>query len=126
MRIYVIEDDEYIRRALDRLLRAVNAEVRLFAEPADAVEQATSESVDVVISDYSLPGIDGLETLGRIRRAHPAARTMLLSGTAQNEAIVHALECGLIDLFVSKPWRHQDLRVALTELMEQTPHARAG
>jgi CheY-like chemotaxis protein len=116
MRIFLIEDDDMIRRALQRELRSLVADLRVFADPSPALEAAKAEPPDLLVTDYSLPNLDGVDALTAIRRSNPAVRTLLLSGTIPDEKIADAIEGGLVDRFVSKPWSHTELQEVLAKL----------
>jgi len=123
VRIYIIEDDEMIRRALMRSLRSVDAEIRVFPEPIEAIGAARTERVDLVISDYSMPNLDGVQALGELRSVHQSVRTLLLSGNLPNEAVCGALKAGLVDRFLVKPWKQTELRAVIDELTQRVSQA---
>jgi two-component system probable response regulator PhcQ len=117
MRIYIIEDEETIRRALRRSLRHPRIEIRDFAEPFEAIEAAKSEEIDLVVSDYSLPGLNGVCAIDQIRKLQPSARTVVLSGNSPDDVICRAMKDNVVDRYMAKPWRHAELRALVDELV---------
>lgn len=119
MRVFVVEDDEFIRKALVRTLRPVFPGIETFADPEEAIAAARGGSPAVVISDYSLPHRDGVDLITELRRTNPLLGTVLLSGTVVDEKIAAALDRGIIDRFVQKPWRHGELTQTVQALLAQ-------
>lgn len=81
--LLVVDDDDVARFSYVRMARKIRtSEVTLLeAETGqDALDILTSHPVDIVILDYSLPGIDGIETLRRLRRVYPTMPVYILSG----------------------------------------------
>jgi DNA-binding response OmpR family regulator len=64
-----------------------------------------------------LPGLDGIHALSELRRLHPGVATLLLSGNTPDDAISDALKAGVVDRYLAKPWRHNELQAALGELI---------
>ena len=116
MRIFCIDDDALIRRALERSLRATGADLRLFDNPLEALRVAQVDPPDLLISDYSLPDLDGIDALTAIRKAHPQVRTVLLSGSVPDGKVAEAIEGGVVDRVLGKPWGNAELRAAISDL----------
>jgi DNA-binding NarL/FixJ family response regulator len=84
LRLLLVDDDHNFRSALSALIAAM-PEVQLVGEAADAESaiQLTQELVpDVVLIDWQLPGMDGIEATRHIREAHPDLAVLILSGSA--------------------------------------------
>lgn len=82
---------------------------------ADAIEKARAVPPDVVLMDIRMPGVDGLEAAGVIRREHPAARIVFLSAYDDFSYVQRALKLGAVD-YLLKPIRPNSLRDLLDEL----------
>lgn len=79
-RIVVIDDQEPIRRIIRRALEKENHEV-LEAEDGEAgIRFLEGQTVDVVITDIFMPGLDGIQTLREIRKRYPAIKVIAMSG----------------------------------------------
>ncbi len=116
MRVFLIEDDAMILRALERMLRPLFAELRSFADPHSAMDEAAKSPPDLVISDYSLPQVDGIDVLAAVRAANPRVRTVLLSGNIPDDRIDAGVRDGLVDRFMTKPWSHDALIEVISAL----------
>ncbi|MCU0683349.1 MAG: response regulator [Polyangiaceae bacterium] len=100
-RVLLVDDDEFIRRALVRSF-GERAKVLLAADAAQARELLRERPVDVVVSDYNMPGEDGLSLLAAIAAERPDLTLALFSAQPPAEA-QRALAEGLLDALFQKP-----------------------
>jgi len=108
--VYLVDDDALVTRSLGAALRLESPwEVHTFLAPADALAAMRQVPPDVVVSDYKMPGMDGLTLLRAVRAAHPEAVLMLLTGYADKDAAIAAINEVGIWQFVEKPWNLGDL-----------------
>jgi CheY-like chemotaxis protein len=117
--IFVIDDDELILKSLSRTLRRPGYEVASFSSAAAALARL-GDAPDLVICDYHLPKVDGLSFATQAKSAHPKARTILLSGAIEDDEVLAALRSKIVDRFVVKPWRYEEL-VALVDGLMAAP-----
>lgn len=117
--ILVVDDDERVIRALVRLLRRDGHQVRT-ATSARAAEEALREGeVAVLLSDYRMPGEDGVALLRRARELRPDTVRIMLTGSADLKAAVAAVNDGAVFKFVLKPWDDDWLRATVAEAVQQ-------
>lgn len=112
-KILIVEDEEFVRKALVRLLeRDGNA---LIASPSaeDALEILDKEDVDLVVSDHLMPGMKGLEFLEVVRQRRPEILRIILTGYADTAMAVEAINKGEVYRFLTKPWDDDDLRLTI-------------
>ena len=86
----LVVDDSAVARAVFKELVAEVAGVRVAAEAAsgdEALQRVEERPFDVVVMDWSMPGMDGIEATGRLRAAHPGIR--VVGWTSTDEAAVH-------------------------------------
>lgn len=94
MRVLLIDDEPAIGRSFARVWRHSGIEVTVLQDPL-AVEAALAEATyDVVVSDFSMPGRNGLDVLAIVKRDAPAAKRVLMTGTfgPMDRATLAALE----------------------------------
>lgn len=105
MRVLIAEDDPVSRRVLEDAVSAAGHEVTLAFDGLAAWERMQGESFDLVISDWVMPKMDGLELcrLVRAREAAPFCHVMLLTARSATEDIVEGIMAGAND-FVTKPF----------------------
>ena len=103
MRILLVEDDEDLAEGLTKALRQTDYAVDWLADGADADLVLTTESYDLVILDLSLPGLDGLDVLKRLRMRKSTTPVMILTARGQLDERVSGLDLGADDYLV-KPF----------------------
>ena len=116
-KLLFIDDEEGIRRSLVRALKREPYET-ITAENGQAgiafVERNKTE-IGTVISDYKMPGMDGLETLGLVGSINPEITRIILTGYATMEAAIRATNEG-IDGFLTKPFDNLELRANIQKI----------
>jgi DNA-binding NtrC family response regulator len=111
--VLIVDDDESARVGLGHALRGSGYRL-LFADgPRAGLECMAAESVDVVISDHLMPGTTGLEFLSTVRDRYPDAVRIMLTGHADGETAIRAINQGEIYRFLHKPCDRTELRVTL-------------
>ena len=91
--IFLIDDDDGSREAMARTLDRVGYDVRAFPEAEEALERLLAgETVDAVVSDVRMPGMDGYELLRHVRAERPNLPFLLVTAFADVEDAVAALQ----------------------------------
>ena len=119
LRVLVVDDAEGIRTYLANLLELSGYQV-------DTVEDGTralalldgGAAPDVVILDVMMPGIDGIETLRRIRERHGGVPVIMLSVVGKASTIVEAMQLGASD-YINKPFEEEELQLTLNKVLEK-------
>ncbi len=114
--LFVLDDDEMILRSLSRQLAHAGHKVGAFST-AEQVLAHLSESPSLLVCDYHMPRIDGLELARSVKRQCPSCKVLLLSGGIQDEPIEEALRSKTIDGFLGKPFQHQELLATVDGLL---------
>lgn len=112
-KILFVDDEPNILASLKRMLRSMRKEFDLqFAESGqEALAILDTEKFDVVVSDMRMPGIDGAELLTRIMNQHPSSIRIMLTGQADEEAILRTV--GIVHQFLAKPCEPDELKAVL-------------
>ena len=114
--LMIVDDEEGVRRSLKKALEKDGYAVHM-AEDGNAAIQTVRErtnDIETVISDFRMPGIDGLETLAEIGRINPEITRIMLTGYATMESAIEAVNAG-IDGFLTKPFENAELRAKVRE-----------
>jgi CheY-like chemotaxis protein len=121
-RILIIDDEENIRRVTRLTLQAAGYEIGEAADGERGLEAfADGSAWDAVVLDQRMPGMDGLETLRRIKDRQPEARVIMSTAYASIELAVDAMKLGATD-FVRKPMTPEIMRNAVAAaLAKQLP-----
>jgi two-component system KDP operon response regulator KdpE len=105
--VLVVDDDPKIRRLVATHLGQAGFEVYLAANGEEAIYQASLNQPDLVVLDLAMPGIDGFETLARLREWYTDP-VIILSATDQEQEKVRALDIGADD-YITKPFGTEEL-----------------
>lgn len=121
-RLLIVDDEENILRALTRVLAVSNGGAQQFSietmnSPEAALRRAEEAKFDLVLSDYRMPGMDGVQFLRRFREIQPDAARLILSGYADLDGMIGAINDAQIFRFIPKPWRDEELRSALLQAL---------
>jgi two-component system, NtrC family, nitrogen regulation response regulator NtrX len=100
--ILIVDDEPGVRAALSGVLRDEGYGVESVASGEECLDRLTRGSVDLILLDVWLPGMDGLATLARVRERQIDAQVVLISGHGNIESAVRAIKLGAFD-FVEKP-----------------------
>jgi RNA polymerase sigma factor (sigma-70 family) len=121
--VFVIDDDESMRRALERLLRSVGLQVETFSAASDFIGRALPDRPACVILDLRLPGLSGLEVQESLARAGREIPIIFISGYADVPSSVRAFKAGAFD-FLQKPFSDQQLLDVIHEALERNREER--
>ena len=118
--ILVVEDDEDILGLVALKLAAEGHTVHTATNGGDGLRVAKEEHPDLLILDWMMPGIDGLEVCMEVRRdrAFDATPVMFLTAKAQEGDMIEAAEAGGND-YITKPFSPRDLVARVDELLER-------
>jgi response regulator RpfG family c-di-GMP phosphodiesterase len=118
--IAIVDDEEMVLTSLRSfLLLETDYDVETFSSPHAAVSALREKPVDLVISDYLMPGMNGIEFLLQVKALHPFATRILLTGYADKENAIKAInEVGLYQ-YVEKPWNNDDLKITIQNGLER-------
>lgn len=125
-RVMLVDDEESILKALKRLLRLAPCsfggktyvlEVEAFTSAHAALARTREEDFDLFISDYRMPEMDGIEFLKAAREIQPDATRLILSGYADLNALIRAVNEVGIERFIGKPWNDYDLLSAIAQAL---------
>jgi two-component system probable response regulator PhcQ len=115
-RILLVDDEPNVLRALSRLLK--NYQVVTFTCGEDALLAAQDRTFDMVISDYRMPAMDGVEFLTFFKVLQPDAIRMILTGYADLRGIQQAINDAEVFRFINKPWNNIEILNAVTRGLE--------
>lgn len=108
--IFLIDDESAILRALSRELNDIDANIHLFDGALGALARVESCNPDVIVSDVRMPGMDGIELMEKMSDVLPLSERILLTGYADMEAAINAINKGRVHYYLEKPWDKEQLR----------------
>lgn len=118
--IVIVDDEEMVLTSLNAYLTLeTEYEVKLFSSAGEALGYLENGRVDLVISDYLMPEMDGITFLAKVRELHPEAPRIILTGYADKENAIKGInEVGLYQ-YIEKPWDNDDLRLIIRNALEK-------
>lgn len=114
--IIVVEDEKALQKILFELFDRMGNRVFICENGNDALEEFKSKHYDLVISDYGIPGITGIELAARIREIDEDVPIMLLSGWTIDDLDAYK---NVVDIFMPKPFKLEDLLKNISQLMKR-------
>ena len=122
-RILVVDDEPASRKGLQDLLAIWGYDASAAADGQEALERSAGWAPDLVIADLVMPGIDGMELLGRLKRDFPTTAVVFLTGQGSIDSAVRAIKEGAYD-YLTKPVDPTRLQLVLDRALERTETAR--
>jgi response regulator RpfG family c-di-GMP phosphodiesterase len=119
MTVLCVDDEPNILKSLQRLLAGQGFELLLAQSGTAALQQLANRHVDLVMSDMKMPQMSGAEFLTEVARLYPATYRIILSGYADMESTLAAVNQGQIHRYLQKPWHQQDLLTALRDGLDK-------
>ena len=117
--IAFIDDEQNVLNAITRMLRNSGWQLVIFTSPIEALhELKLLNDVNIIVSDYRMPGMDGVELLNATKNIHPRALRMILSGHADLQTVLQAVNQAEIYRFITKPWNDEELFITLKNAVE--------
>jgi len=115
-KILVVDDELFVRELLFEFLSREDYEVVLADCGEKAVELAKSEPTAVALIDLKMPGMDGIETLKKIKEVCPSTLSIIMTGYPTIESSIEALRCGAHD-YVIKPFKLNELKSSVEKAL---------
>jgi two-component system, LuxR family, response regulator FixJ len=116
--VYIIDDDEGMRRALDTLLRTVGYKTAVFSRPGEFLAQFRADLPGCLLLDIRMPEMSGLELQQRLNSKGSMCPVIFITGHGDVPMAVQAMKGGAFE-FIQKPFRDQDLLDCINHALKQ-------
>jgi FixJ family two-component response regulator len=116
--VFVVEDDESMRRALSNLFQSVGLEVELFGSASEMLQTKLPDVASCLVLDVRLPGLSGLDFQTELANANIHTPIIFMTGHGDIPMSVRAMKGGAVD-FLTKPFRDQDMLDAVMTAIER-------
>ncbi len=113
--ILVVDDEPSVSQVVKHTLANLTTDVVIADSGKEAIEICKTRSFDLVISDVRMPEMDGVELLQILAHDYPSMRRIILTGYADMEQTVGAINSGRVNRYLTKPWPGDDLVDAVAE-----------
>jgi len=111
-RVLLVDDEKDFVEMLSLRLNEVGEKVTAAYSGKECLETLENKEIDVVILDIKMPGMDGMETLGEIKKRFPLVEVIMLTGHGSTETAVEGMKMGAFD-YLMKPADFDDLTIKL-------------
>ncbi|WP_192362672.1 response regulator transcription factor [Mesorhizobium mediterraneum] len=116
--VHIVDDDESLRGALDRLFRSVGLETRSYGAAREFIDAQRPDLPGCIVLDVRLPGISGLEFQAQLADLGINLPVVLMTGHGDIPMTVRAMKAGAVD-FLPKPFRDQDMLDAVNTAIDR-------
>ena len=116
--VFIVEDDESMRRALSNLFESVGLEAVMFGSAAEMLQSKLPDVASCLVLDIRLPGLSGLDFQAELAKANIRIPIIFITGHGDIPMTVRAMKGGAVD-FLTKPFRDQDMLDAVTVAIER-------
>jgi EAL domain-containing protein (putative c-di-GMP-specific phosphodiesterase class I)/FixJ family two-component response regulator len=117
--LLIVDDEVNIVSSLKRLLRRDNYNILTANSGMEGLEVLARNDVDVIVSDQRMPGMTGVEFLGKAKELYPDTVRLVLSGYTELQSVTDAVNQGAIYKFLMKPWDDTQLREHIGEAFQR-------
>ncbi|MCY2993031.1 MAG: sigma-54 dependent transcriptional regulator [Planctomycetota bacterium] len=116
-KVLIVDNDEGLIHFLVRLFVKQDHEVASCTDGASALQRLAGEAFDVILMDYKMPGLDGLETLARIKQVHVKTPVIIMTAHGTTETAIEAMKRGAYD-YLLKPFDAEELKRITSDAIE--------
>jgi DNA-binding NtrC family response regulator len=112
--ILIADDEDMVIASIKAFLQLDgDFDVHGFTDPEEAARFAASNPVDVAVSDYLMPKMNGIQLLARIKESQPEASRVLLTGHADKQSAIQAINQVALFQYLEKPWDNAQLLLVI-------------
>lgn len=112
--VLLVDDEEMVIASIKAFLQIEgDFDIHGFSDPEEAARFAESNRVDVAVSDYLMPKMNGIQLLGKIKEAQPEASRVLLTGHADKQSAIQAINQVALFQYLEKPWENSQLLLVI-------------
>lgn len=119
-RILIVDDEEDVRVFLQDFLSERDLLVDIAADGEEALEKMAQNPADIVLLDIMMPGMDGLECLGKMKKNHSSTVVIMITALKDQERVNRARELGAYN-YIIKPFSLSYLETELVKIIDSNP-----
>ncbi|HSB12809.1 MAG TPA: response regulator [Bryobacteraceae bacterium] len=119
--VMIVDDEDMVITSLRAYLRLeTDYNVEGFTDPEDAVKRLEANQVEVVVTDYLMPKMNGIQLLAHAKQLQPEATRILLTGHADKQSAIQAINDVGLYQYLEKPWENAQLLLVIQNGIERT------
>ena len=118
--VMIADDEDMVITSVKALLQLeTDFEIRGFTDPEEAAKFVEANTIDVAISDYLMPKMNGIQLLARVKQSQPEASRVLLTGHADKQSAIEAINQVSLFQYLEKPWDNAQLLLVVKSAAER-------
>lgn len=118
MNVLLVDDDQWIRNSMRLFFEAEGCSLVALETAEEGIKALNKQNYDIIITDYILPGMDGLEFLKQIEKSHPNVIKILITAYGNDSVVSEATKLG-IQHFIEKPFTTDTIEKSLACLIKE-------
>ena len=119
--VVLVDDEEMVVTALHSFLQLETSyNILTFTSPVEALGALDDDSVQVLVADYMMPDMDGISFFIKARELRPQATRILLTGYADKQNAIRAINEAGLYYYLEKPWDNDQLRMVIRNGVERS------
>lgn len=119
--VLIVDDEEMVITSVKAFLQIeTDFDIRGFTDPQEAAHYAEENTIDVAVSDYLMPKMNGIQFLSRIKDLQPEASRVLLTGHADKQSAIQAINQVALFQYLEKPWDNAQLLLVVQSGAERS------
>jgi DNA-binding NtrC family response regulator len=108
--VLIVDDEDMVITSVKAFLQLeTDFDIRGFSDPVEAADYAVHNPVDVIVSDYLMPKMNGIQLLAKVKEAQPETSRVLLTGHADKQSAIQAINEVALFQYLEKPWDNAQL-----------------
>ena len=120
-RVVIVDDEDMVITSIRAFLQMeTDYVVNGFTQPEEAVKHLETTPVDVIVSDYLMPKMNGIQLLSKAKQYQPEAARVLLTGHADKQSAIVAINDVGLYQYLEKPWDNSQLLLVIQSAIERT------
>ena len=117
--ILIVDDEMSVLNSLKRLFKKERYSIFTSHSGEEGLKILEKENIDLIISDQKMPGMSGIEFLEKTVEPYPDVIRIILTGHAELNDAIRAVNSGCVYKFIQKPWNSEDLQITVRRALEQ-------
>jgi DNA-binding NtrC family response regulator len=119
--VLIVDDEDMVITSVKAFLNLeTDYTINGFTDPQEAAQFLETHPADVIVSDYLMPKMNGIQLLGKAKQLQPEAARVLLTGHADKQSAIQAInDVGLFQ-YLEKPWDNSQLLLVIQSAIERT------
>lgn len=114
-----VDDEKGVLQSLKRIFLDENYQILTAANGPEALDMLQENTIHLVVSDHRMPGMTGAELLKEVKERWPQTIRIMLTGYADVQSVMGAVNEGAVYKFITKPWSDEDLRLTVSLALQQ-------